>query len=136
MIEIVNRQLESSQILEQVTSAFGGAVVLFLGTTRQFTADRETARLEYECYHELAIKQLQRLRNQAIADWNLKGCAIVHRIGLVPIGEASVAIAVSSAHRRAAFEAAEWLIDRMKQEVPIWKQECFADGTTEWIHPQ
>jgi molybdopterin synthase catalytic subunit len=136
MIEIVNGQIESSQILEQVTSALGGAVVLFLGTTRQFTADRETARLEYECYHELAIKQLQRLRNQAIADWNLKGCAIVHRIGLVPIGEASVAIAVSSAHRRAAFEAAEWLIDRMKQEVPIWKQECFADGTTEWIHPQ
>jgi molybdopterin synthase catalytic subunit len=136
MIEIVNFRIESSQVLDQVTSVLGGAMVLFLGTTRQFTADRETARLEYECYHELAIKQLQRLRNQAIADWNLEGCAIVHRIGVVPIGEASVAIAVSSAHRRPAFEAAEWLIDRMKQEVPIWKQEYFADGTTEWIHPQ
>lgn len=136
MIEIVEQRIESSRILERAQSALSGAVVLFLGTTRQFTGEHETSRLEYECYHELAIKQMQRLRDQAIAEWSLNGCAIVHRVGIVPIGEASVAIAVSSPHRKAAFAAAEWLIDRLKVEVPIWKKECFADGTTEWVHPQ
>lgn len=136
MIEIVEQPIESSQILDRVQSTLSGAVVLFLGTTRHLTGQRETARLEYECYYELAIKQMHRLRSQAMADWPLNGCSIVHRIGQVPVGEASVAIAVSSAHRKAAFAAAEWLIDRLKVEVPIWKKEFFADGTSEWIHPQ
>jgi len=135
MIEIVDKPIDASAVLERASSALSGAVVLFLGTTRKLTGLRETTELEYECYHEMAINQMAQLRDQAIASWALNGCAIVHRIGMVPIGEASVAIAVSSPHRQAAFEAAEWLIDRLKLEVPVWKKECYADGTTEWIHP-
>ncbi len=67
--------------------------------------------------------------------WPLVGCALVHRLGEVGLGEASVAVAVSSPHRRDAFAAAEWLMDRLKQEVPIWKQEHWADGSSEWVHP-
>lgn len=135
MIEIVDSPIDTNQVLAQTQSPLSGAIVLFLGTTRQFTGERETAELQYECYQAMALKVLEQLRDQAIAKWNLHRCALIHRIGTVPVGEASVAVAVSSAHRSAAFEAAEWLMDRLKEEVPIWKQERFTNGTTEWIHP-
>ncbi len=67
--------------------------------------------------------------------WQLVECAIVHRVGHLETGEASVAVAVSTAHRQAAFEAGQWLIDTLKQVVPIWKQENWSDGTTQWVHP-
>jgi molybdopterin synthase catalytic subunit len=136
MVEIVDSQLETSSILSEAQSDLSGAVVLFLGTTRQYTGDLETTELEYECYREMAMKKMRQLREIAIHKWKLHGCAMVHRTGVVPIGQASVAIAVSSGHRKAAFEAAQWLIDTLKREVPIWKKECYSDGTTEWIHPQ
>ncbi len=135
MIEIVEQPIEIHTIVQSAASDHSGATVLFLGTTRQFTAGKETARLEYECYREMAIRKMTELRDGAISTWRLNECSVVHRVGVVPVGEASVAIAVSSAHRKAAFEAAEWLIDQLKTEVPIWKQECYADGTTEWVHP-
>jgi molybdopterin synthase catalytic subunit len=68
--------------------------------------------------------------------WPLVTCSIVHRLGLVPLGEASVAVVVSSPHRQEAFDAGEWLIDTLKERVPIWKQEHWADGRSDWIHPQ
>jgi molybdopterin synthase catalytic subunit len=109
--------------------------VLFLGTTRQFTRDRQTASLDYECFPEMAAHKLRELEAEARRRWPLLGCAIVHRIGHVAIGEASVAVAVSTAHRQAAFEAGQWLIDTLKQVVPIWKKENWANGDTEWVHP-
>jgi molybdopterin synthase catalytic subunit len=75
------------------------------------------------------------LEAEATQRWSLSSCAIVHRLGELAVGETSVAIAVSAAHREAAFEAAKWLIDRIKQVVPIWKQERWADGTSLWVHP-
>lgn len=135
MIEIVDTPIETSQVVASAQCDHSGATVLFLGTTRQFTGELETAELEYDCYRPMAVKKMEHLRQTATVKWNLNGCAIVHRVGVVPVGEASVAIAVSSPHRADAFAAAQWLIDTLKQEVPIWKKECYANGTTEWIHP-
>ena len=118
--------------LSDLSLQIAGAVVLFLGTTRQFTAGRETASLDYECYADMARRKLEELETQARERWPLVGCAIVHRVGHVPLGDASVAIAVSSPHRREAFEAGQWLIDTLKQIVPIWKREHTDEGA-DWV---
>jgi molybdopterin synthase catalytic subunit len=135
MIEITQAPIDPTVVLQQVASNHAGAVVLFLGTTRQFTDGRQTESLQYECYPAMAEKKMVELVEQASARWPLVGCTIIHRVGQVSLGETSVAIAVSSAHRQAAFEAGQWLIDTLKQVVPIWKKENWADGTSQWVHP-
>jgi molybdopterin synthase catalytic subunit len=135
MIEIIAQEIDASAVIGYVQSPSAGAVVLFLGTTREITGGRKTSSLDYECYPEMAKRKLAELEAEARRRWPILDCAIVHRIGRVEIGEASVAIAVSSAHRQAAFEAGQWLIDTLKEVVPIWKCEHWADGTSEWVHP-
>jgi molybdopterin synthase catalytic subunit len=135
MIDIVTATIDTARILATVESSAAGAVVLFLGTTRELTGDRRTASLDYECYGEMARKKLAELESVARDRWPVLECAVVHRIGHLEIGEASVAVAVSTAHRQDAFEAAKWLIDTIKEVVPIWKRENWVEGTSEWVHP-
>ena len=135
MIELTHNPIDTNEVLAQVRSPQAGAAVLFIGTTREWTGDRRTVTLDYECYPEMAAAKLTELKHEAESRWPLIGCAIVHRLGRVDLDEISIAIAVSSAHRRPAFEAGEWLIDRIKEVVPIWKQEHWSDGETEWVHP-
>jgi len=135
MIELTTEPIDIAAMMAKVESAAAGAVVLFLGTARAVTAGRRTVSLDYECYREMAEKKLAELEAEARRRWPLVGCAIVHRLGRVELGEASVAVAVSTPHRQAAFEAGIWLIDTLKENVPIWKKENWADGTTEWVHP-
>ncbi|OYV86643.1 MAG: molybdopterin converting factor [Planctomycetia bacterium 21-64-5] len=135
MVALTNEPIDAAKVLEQVESPLAGAVVLFLGTTREFTGSRRTESLDYECYPEMAVRKLAELELAARQRWPLVECALVHRLGHLKIGEASVAAAVSSPHRQAAFEAGQWLIDTLKQSVPIWKKENWADGTHEWVHP-
>ena len=135
MIEIIDQKIDASAVTEFVQSPAAGGVVLFLGTTREITNGRKTSALNYECYPEMAKRKLAELEAEARRRWPILECAIVHRVGRVEIGEASVAIAVSSAHRQPAFEAGQWLIDTLKEVVPIWKCEHWADGTREWVHP-
>lgn len=135
MIEITQQPIDQQAVLNHVASNDAGAVVLFLGTTREFTRGRRTESLDYECYGSMAEKKLTELELQARQKWPIVECAIVHRVGHLGLGEASVAIAVSSPHRRAAFEAGQWLIDTLKEVVPIWKKENWADGNSEWVHP-
>jgi molybdopterin synthase catalytic subunit len=135
MIKLVHEPIDSQAVLDSVASHDAGAVVLFLGTTRAVTHGRRTESLDYECYPEMAEKKLAELEAQARERWPLVGCAIVHRLGHLRLGEASIAIAVSSPHRAVAFAAGQWLIDTIKEVVPIWKRENWADGTTEWVHP-
>ena len=108
-----------------------GAVVTFAGTTRQTNAGRQVTRLEYEAYEPMALSEMRKLarRHAAVADSRI---AIAHRIGVVEIGETSVAIAVAAAHRAEAFEACRFAIDRLKEVVPIWKKEHFEGGEI-WI---
>lgn len=135
VIAITELPIDSAAVLAEVSSDEAGAVVLFLGTTRQFTRGRETASLDYECYPEMARRKLAELETEARSRWPIVGCAIVHRVGHLELGEASVAVAVSTPHRRDAFEAGQWLIDTLKEVVPIWKKENWADGTADWVHP-
>jgi molybdopterin synthase catalytic subunit len=135
MVELTSRPLDTTTILDHVSSPRAGAVVLMLGTTREVTDGRHTVALDYECYPEMAEKKLRELEQMARAKWPLVGCALVHRTGHLKPGEASVAVAASAPHRQDAFAAAQWLIDTLKQEVPIWKKENWADGTSTWVHP-
>lgn len=135
MIALTREPIDTTGVLRDVQSNLAGAVVLFLGTTREVTGDRRTASLDYECYPEMAERKLRELESEASRRWPLCECVIVHRLGHLPVGDASVAVAVSSPHRRDAFEAGQWLIDTLKQVVPIWKQENWTDGTSEWVHP-
>ena len=135
MIEITPNPINTQAMLESVSSPTCGAAVLFVGTTRQFTGQRETEKLAYECYQPMAIAKLKQLREAAMEKWEIENCSIVHRVGVVEIEAASIAVAVSSPHRVASFEAASWIMDRLKKDVPIWKQEHWADGDRQWVHP-
>jgi len=135
MPELTQAPIDTTPMLTRAQSPQAGAILLFLGVTRQHTEDRETTELHYDAYQEMALKELAALETEARQRWDLVECQIVHRLGCVPLGEASVAIVTASPHRRAAFAAGEWLIDTLKQRVPIWKQEHWVDGTVEWVHP-
>ncbi len=135
MVEITDQPIQSEPALQRLTSTAAGAVVLFLGVTREFTQQRQTEWLEYECYREMAEQKLAEFEATARQRWPLVDCLLQHRVGRVALGEASVLVAVSTAHRQPAFEAAQWLMDAIKTEAPIWKQEHWADGTSQWVHP-
>jgi molybdopterin synthase catalytic subunit len=135
MICITDQPIDTQALLQRAASPAAGAIVLFLGTTRELTDGRQTVALDYEAYRAMAEQKLAELEAEARSRWPLVECLIVHRLGHVSAGEASVAIVVSAPHRREAFDAGEWLIDTLKRDVPIWKCEQWADGTTEWVHP-
>lgn len=135
MIQLTESLIDYRQLTESVRSTRAGAVVLFLGTVRELTGDVRTSSLFYEAFTEMAIASLQDLEAEARSRYSLTDVAISHRTGRLLPGEVSVAIAVSSPHRNEAFEAGRWLIDTLKARVPVWKQEQFSDGRSEWIHP-
>lgn len=135
MISLTRSPIDMAEILRQVNSPQAGAVVLFLGTVREMTAGRRTVALDYEGYPPMAERILAELEAEARRRWPVVECALVHRLGRLELGEVSVAVAVSTPHRRDAFEAGQWLIDTLKQEVPIWKQENWDDGARRWVHP-
>jgi molybdopterin synthase catalytic subunit len=135
MIRLTHEPIDANALLRQAGRPEAGGVVLFLGTTRELTDGRRTVTLNYEAYDKMAERKLAELEAAARGRWQIVECLIVHRLGRVPVTEASVAIAVSTPHRADAFAACQWLIDTLKSEVPIWKCEHWADGTTEWVHP-
>jgi molybdopterin synthase catalytic subunit len=115
-----------------VASPADGAVALFLGVVRGTNAGREVAHLEYEAYQEMAEAELAAIVTEARARWPITGVRVVHRLGRLEIGEASVAVAVASPHRREAFEACRFVIDALKKRAPIWKKEFYTDGSA-WL---
>ncbi len=135
MITISHEPIDFSALTESVRSNQAGAVVLFLGTVREITGGRQTVALDYEAYPAMARIKLEELLTEAREKWPIVNAAIVHRLGRLELGDVSVALAVSTPHREHAFEAGKYLIDRLKEVVPIWKKENWADGTAEWVHP-
>ena len=135
MAHLTRRPIDAQALLDRVTTPAAGAVVLFLGTVREFTAGRRTTALDYEAYPEMAERKIAELVAEARSRWPLIEAAVVHRLGRLELAEASVAVAVSAPHRAAAFDAGRWLIDTLKEVVPVWKQEHWDDGTSEWVHP-
>ena len=114
-----------------------GAIVTFLGTTRDHHQGRRVVRLEYEAYEPMALAALARIEDEAVRRYEIASCAIVHRLGEVPAAEASVVVVVAAAHRGPAFDACRWAMDELKRAVPIWKKEHFAEGDAAWVegHP-
>jgi molybdopterin synthase catalytic subunit len=135
VVEITEGPIDFEAVTERVRSDLAGAVCLFLGTVREMTGDRRTSSLDYEAYPGMAQKKMEELEAEARRRWPVIEAAIVHRVGHLELGEISVAVAVSTPHRRHSFEACRWMIDTLKEVVPIWKKEVWADGTEEWVHP-
>src|SRR5438034_10144496 len=135
MLRVTRTPIVPTALLRAMRDPAAGALVTFLGTTRNANAGRRAVRLEYEAFSRMAEREMRALAATATKRWTLRKVAMVHRIGIVPVGEASVAIAVSAGHRAEAFAACRWLIDRLKEIVPIWKREHFRGGQV-WIGPQ
>jgi molybdopterin synthase catalytic subunit len=135
LVAIRRGPLDATRLLAAVGDVAAGANVLFLGTARGVTDGAVTTLLSYDAHERLAVAVLAALREEACRRFGLVACAVEHRLGDVAPGEASVVIAASAPHRREAFAAAEWLMERIKAEAPIWKREEWADGRREWVHP-
>ena len=132
MNNIITEPIDVNAVLDSVKTNPSGAIDIFVGTTRDNSKGKAVTGLEYEAYVPMALKTIDSIEREARERWNLHEINIVHRIGRVGIGEASVVIAVSSAHREEAFKACRFLIDRLKEIVPIWKREYYEDGSFEW----
>ena len=125
---IVRDPIDTRQFAASLQAGEDGALVVFEGVVRNHTRDRRTLYLDYEAYEPMALSKLEGLRAEALQKFSVRDAAIVHRVGRLQIGEASVVIVVASAHRAAAFDACRWIIDTLKKTVPIWKKEYFEDG--------
>jgi molybdopterin synthase catalytic subunit len=125
---ITRDPVAASELAVPLRAANDGAVVIFEGFVRNHSRGRTTLYLEYEAYEPMAIRKMEELGAEAKQKFSIDGIGIVHRLGRLEIGETSVAIIVTAEHRRAAFEACQFAIDRLKQVVPVWKKEYFADG--------
>jgi molybdopterin synthase catalytic subunit len=132
---LVRDPIDTDRLLGRARRSDCGAVLMFLGTTREWTGANQTEFLEYDAYESMAISEIQKLADEALRRWPIQFVSIVHRLGRVDLGEASVAIIVSSPHRGPAFQAGEWLIDTLKECVPIWKKDCSTTGSSTWLHP-
>jgi molybdopterin synthase catalytic subunit len=130
---VTGAPLDPSPLVALVQGADMGAVVTFAGVVRNNFGGRATARLQYEAYEPMAEAVLAQIADEARGRWGTGPIAIHHRVGTLEIGETAVLVVVASAHRHAAFEAAEWIMDRIKEKAPIWKKEIWADGGTEWV---
>jgi molybdopterin synthase catalytic subunit len=135
MFRVTIQPIDLNELVRFVTDPEAGAIATFIGTTRNNNEGRKVIGLDYEAYPEMAEKELGRIGEDAKKQWPICRMAIVHRLGPVEIGEASVIIAVSSAHRNAAFAACRYAIEEIKKTVPIWKKEVFEGGEV-WIGTQ
>ncbi len=131
MAYITTERIDPARLIEAVKSPSSGAIVTFSGTIRNNSGGREVIRLEYEANIPLAERLFDKIKNEAVRKFPIDNVSIQHRIGLHEMGEISVFIAVSSPHREEGFSACRFIIDRIKEIVPIWKKEHFNDGT-EW----
>jgi len=132
MFEIVTTPIDTAAVLASVEDPTCGGLVLFEGRVRNHHLGREVLRLEYEAYQRLAQSEGSAILEEAKARFEIHSAACSHRIGVLDIGDIAVVVAVSSAHRDAAFEACRYIIDELKVRVPIWKRETYADGKVEW----
>jgi MoaE-MoaD fusion protein len=134
-VELTFAPLDVGAIARRVVPETCGAIVTLDGFVRRFTKERETLYLEYEAYEPMAVREMEKLIGRAREQFEISSIGIAHRLGRLEIGETSVVISVAAPHRRAAFEACEWLIKELKRVVPVWKKEIYAGGE-KWIEGQ
>lgn len=135
-IQIKNTPLDTTECIQFSAAPEAGGSTVFIGTVRNETKGKKVIRLEFEAYEPMALKELQKIAEAAVERWKVIHISIHHRVGVLDIGDIAVIIAVTTPHRKAAFEACEYAIDMLKQTVPIWKKEIFEDGEV-WVaaHP-
>lgn len=131
-IKLSQEELSVAEASSLATHPSCGAISLFVGTTRDTFQGKDVVQLEYEAYTKMAEKEMRSLCKQAREKWSLKHIVLHHRLGLVPVAESSVILAVSSEHRRESLDAVSFLIDSLKAKVPIWKKEVYTDGSGDW----
>jgi len=136
MIRIQTEAIDYAGLTEAVRAPECGAVCLFLGTVREMTAGKKTEALTYEAHPTLAAKLMAQVEGETRTRWPVHEIMLVHRTGHLALGEVSVAVVVGCPHRQQAFDACRYAIDRLKEIVPIWKQEHWTGGGTEWVHPE
>jgi len=136
MIALTEQPISIAEVIEAAQSDQAGAVDVFIGTVRNYSLEKTVVRLEYEAYDQMALKIMGEIAEQVKARWPVKKIVMVHRKGALQIGEVAVVVAVSTPHRKEAFEACQYTIDTLKQTVPIWKKEIYENGET-WVsaHP-
>ncbi len=136
MIELTKEPIQTEKIIAEVMSDSAGGIDVFIGTVRDATKGKKVVALEFEAYEKMAVSELQKIIDAAFQKWPVLKIAVSHAVGRREIGELAVVIAVSAAHRDAAFQSCRYVIDTLKQTVPIWKKEIFEDGDV-WVaaHP-
>ena len=132
MIKISDKPIDIQACIDAVQSERAGAIDVFIGTVRNHNNAKEVVRLEFETYDVMAVKKMEELASQAYNRWDIEKIVMIHRKGVLQIGDVAVVIAVSTPHRVASFEACQWLIDTLKTVVPIWKKEIYESGE-EWL---
>ncbi len=136
LVALTRMTIDTEALTRAVSSHAAGAIASFLGTVRAETHESKTlVALDYEAYEEMALVHMTDIRAKAVSEMGILEAAIVHRLGRIPLGEASVAIIVASPHRAQAFDTCRWIIERIKADVPIWKKDVWSDGTTQWVDP-
>ncbi|OYD44440.1 molybdenum cofactor biosynthesis protein MoaE [Sphingobacterium cellulitidis] len=135
-LKISNQALDLLSCLEISKDLESGGVATFIGSVRSKTKGKEVVRLEFECYEPMAIKEMKKIAESAIAKFAVRNVVIHHRIGVLYPGDVAVIIVVNDGHRESVFDACRYIIDTLKETVPIWKKEVFKDGA-EWVsaHP-
>lgn len=132
MVQVTECPIRVAELIDVVRTPLDGAVVVFQGTVRELSHGRRVLRMEYEAYREMALEMLTQVEREAVSRFGVQRIAIVHRVGTLSPGEVSVAVVVASPHRKEAFAACSYAIDRIKQIVPVWKKEHFEEGA-EWV---
>ncbi len=135
-IQILEEALSEKVCLSAVEDPAAGGIAIFVGTVRNQTKGKKVVQLDFESFVPMALKEMRKIAEQATSRWDALHISIHHRIGSLKVGEIPVVIAVATPHRKAAFEACEYVIDTLKETVPIWKKEIFEDGEV-WVaaHP-
>ena len=132
MIKLTEKAIDVQKVIDVASCLGAGAVNVFVGTVRNNANGKNVVWLEYEAYETMAVAEIKKIIDEASHRWPVLGCAVSHRIGTLKPGEVSVVVAVSTPHRKDSFEACQYVIDTLKENVPIWKKEVFEDGE-EWI---
>jgi molybdopterin synthase catalytic subunit len=130
---VTDQPIDAARLLADGVSPEDGAALLFWGVVRNENDGRPVSRLEYHAYAEMAEREMQRIAEEAVSRFGVSDVRVVHRVGMLAIGEASVAISVASPHRAEAYDASRYVIEELKKRVPIWKREGYTDGDSEWV---
>jgi molybdopterin synthase catalytic subunit len=130
---VVHEPIDGARLLQDCVSPSDGAALLFWGVVREQNEGRAVSGIEYQAYAEMAERVMLQIADEAIQRFGTGDVRVVHRVGALQVGEASVAIAVASPHRGEAYEASRYVIEQLKQRVPVWKREGYLDGESAWV---